>query len=258
MGHTIFFILSKILNFIFTPYTWIFALLIWALLTKKAQRRKKLLIVSLIIFYFFSNSFLLDEVMRLWEKPSVKIDANKQHYTYVVVLGGMMSYYDTKTKQIGFNRSVDRLMQGLKMVNKKIADTLIFSGGDGSILKTIGPEAKYIKIYLGDLAFDTSRIKIESFSQNTYENAKYTSNLLKNNKNQKVLLITSAFHLRRAIGCFEKQGFTVDYYPADRISGKRKFIFDHLFIPQIETMEKWSLLIHEVSGYLIYKIMGYS
>lgn len=257
MGHTIFFILSKILNFIFTPYTWIFALLIWALLTKKTQRRKKLLIVSLIIFYFFSNSFLLDEVMRLWEKPSVKIDANKQHYTYVVVLGGMMSYYDTKAEQIGFNRSIDRLMQGLKMVNKKIADTLIFSGGDGSILKTIGPEAKYIKMYLGEIAFDTLRVKIEPFSQNTYENAKYTSNLIKGNKNQKILLITSAYHLRRAIVCFERQGFTVDYYPADRISGKRKFTFDHLFIPQIEAMEKWSLLIHEVFGYLIYKIMGY-
>lgn len=257
MGDTIFFILSKIFNFIFTPYSWIFALLIWSLLTKKTQQRKKLLIFSILVFYFFSNSFLLDEAMRLWEKPPVKIDTNKQHYTYVVVLGGMMSYYDTKAKQIGFNRSVDRLMQGLKIVNKKIADTLIFSGGDGSILKTIGPEAKYVKMYLGEIALDTSRIKIESISQNTYENAKYTSNLINVNKNQNILLITSAFHLRRAIGCFERQGFTVDYYPADRISGKRKFTFDHLFIPQIEAMEKWSLLIHEISGYIIYKIVGY-
>ncbi|MGQ9848018.1 MAG: YdcF family protein [Bacteroidales bacterium] len=201
---------------------------------------------------------MLDEVMRLWEKPAVKIDSNKQHYTYVVVLGGMMSYYDTKAKQIGFNKSVDRLMQGLKFLNKGIADTLIFSGGDGSILKTIGPEGKYVKMYLGDIAFDTSRVKVESLSQNTYENAKYTSNLVKPNKSQKILLITSAFHLRRAIGCFEKQGFNVDYYPADRISGKRKFTLDHLLIPQIEAMEKWSVLIHEISGYLIYKIMGYS
>lgn len=258
MGHTIFFILSKILNFIFTPYTWIFALLLWALLTKKTQRRRKLLIISLVVFYVFSNSFLLDEVMRLWEKPAVKIDSNKQHYTYVVVLGGMMSYYDTKAKQIGFNKSVDRLMQGLKILNKGIADTLIFSGGDGSILKTIGPEGKYVKMYLGDIAFDTLRVKVESLSQNTYENAKYTSNLVKNNKSQKILLITSAFHLRRSIGCFEKQGFNVDYYSADRISGKRKFTLDHLLIPQIEAMEKWSVLIHEISGYLIYKIMRYS
>lgn len=255
MLHSIFFILSKILNFIFTPYSWIFALLIWALLTKKPQKRKKLLWISISIFYVFSNSFLLDEVMRLWEKPVIKIDPRKQHYTYVVVLGGMMSYYDTGAKQIGFNKSVDRLMQGLKILNRGIADTLIFSGGDGSVLKTIGPEGDYIKMYLGDIAFDTSRVKVESLSQNTFENAKFTTNLIKTNK--KILLITSAFHLRRAIGCFGKQGFNVDYYPADRIAGKRKFTLDHLLIPKIEAMEKWSVLIHEIFGYLIYNIMGY-
>ncbi|GAB4447149.1 MAG: YdcF family protein [Bacteroidales bacterium] len=257
MVNTIFFILSKIFNFIFSPYSWIFALLIWALLTKNPTKRKKLLWISVAIFYIFSNSFLLDEVMRLWEKPVVTIDSQKQHYTYVVVLGGMMSYYDTKAKQIGFNKSVDRLMQGLKILNKGIADTLVFSGGDGSVLKSIGPEGDYIKNYLGDIAFDTSCVKVESKSQNTYENAKYSSTLIKSDKNHKILLITSAFHLRRAIGCFEKQGFVIDYYPADRISGKRKFTFDHLLIPQIEAMEKWSVLIHEISGYIIYKIMGY-
>lgn len=257
MGHKIFFILSKIFNFIFIPYSWIFALLVWALLTKKTQRRKNLLILSIIMFYVFSNSFLADEVMRLWEKPAVIIDPNKQHYTYAVVLGGIMSYYDTKKNQIGFNESVDRLMQGLKILNQGIADTLIFAGGDGSILKTTGPEGEYVKMYLSDISFDTSRVKIESLSQNTYENVKYTSNIIKTDKTQKILLITSAFHLRRAIGCFEKQGFNVDYYPAARLSGKRKFIFDHLFIPQIEAMKRWSIIIHEVAGYIVYKIMGY-
>ncbi|NSW45199.1 MAG: YdcF family protein [Bacteroidales bacterium] len=253
---TLFFILSKLFNFIFSPYTWIFLLLIFAIFTKKPKRQKKLLIITFIVFYLFSNNFILDEVMRLWEKPPVKIDANKNHYTYVVVLGGVMSYYDTKNHQIGFNRSVDRLMQGIKMLNQKIADTLIFTGGDGSLLKTIGPEGEYIKKYLSDIGLDTLRIKIESRSQNTYENAKNTSLLLHQHQN-KILLITSAFHMRRAIACFKKQGINVDYYPADRIAGKRKFIIDHLLIPQIETMDRWNLLIHEWIGYFVYWIVGY-
>jgi len=253
---TLFFILSKLFNFIFSPYTWIFVLLILAIFTKKPKRQKKLLIITFIVFYLFSNSFVLDEVMRLWEKPPVKIDAKKNHYTYVIVLGGVMSYYDTKNHQIGFNRSVDRLMQGIKILNQNIADTLIFTGGDGSLLKTIGPEGEYVKKYLSDIGIDTLRIKIESQSQNTYENAKNTSLLLHQHQN-KILLITSAFHMRRAIACFKKQGFNVDYYPADRIAGKRKFIIDHLLIPNIETIDRWNTLIHEWVGYVIYWIVGY-
>jgi len=254
---TLFFVISKLLNFIFSPYTWIFILLIVAVFTKKPQRKKKLLLITFIVFYLFSNSFILDEVMRLWEKPPVKLDTKKNHYTYVVVLGGVMSYYDTKNHQIGFNRSVDRLMQGIKILNQNIADTLVFTGGDGSLLKTIGPEGEYIKKYLSEIGIDTFRIKVESHSQNTFENAKNTSQLIYYRNKNKILLITSAFHMRRAIACFKKQGFDVDYYPADRIAGKRKFFIDHLFIPQVETIDRWNTLIHEWVGYFIYWIVGY-
>jgi uncharacterized SAM-binding protein YcdF (DUF218 family) len=211
-----------------------------------------------VVLYLFSNSFLLDEAMRLWEMPVVNLSKSEKHYDYVVILGGMMSYYDTHNKQIGFNRSVDRLMQGLKIINQKKANKIIFTGGDGSILKTIGREGDCIKQYLMDIGFNTDSLTIESDSQNTFENATYTAALLKKQPKATIILVTSAFHMRRALACFRKQGLHADYYPADRYAGKRKYTLDHLFIPQIEAMEKWSLLVHEISGFLIYKIMGYA
>lgn len=256
--HYIFFLLSKIFLFVFSPLIWIFALLLWALFSKKPKRKKTLLIISVVILYVFSNSFLLDEVVRWWEVPVVNLSQSSKHYDYVVVLGGMMSYYDTKNKQIGFNRSVDRLMQGIKIIKQKKADKMIISGGDGSILKTIGREGDLVKQYLTDIGFNTDSLLIESDSQNTHENATNTASLLKNQKKRSVIIVTSAFHIRRALACFKKQGIDADYFPADRYAGKRKFTFDHLFIPQIEAMEKWSILIHEISGYWIYKIVGYA
>ncbi len=244
----IFFFLSKILHYLFVPYFWVFIGLVLIVFVKSSKKRKIFSIVTLIIFYVISNSFLLDEVMRLWEAPFVE---NKEvltkHYDYVVVLGGMMKYYDTQQKQMGFNRNADRIMQGIKMLNKGIADTLIVSGGDGSILKTIGPEGKYIKEYLADIGLDSSRILFESESRNTYENVVFTKSMIK--KNAKVLLITSGYHLRRAVACFKKQGIQVDCYAADRVSGQRKFTFDHMFIPQSTAMSNWEALIHELVGY---------
>lgn len=255
---TIFFVVSKILAFAFSPIVWLFALLILVLITKKPLRKKRILIFVITLYYIFSNAFIVDEVMRIWEVPPVKINQLNPPYDYIVILGGMMSYYDTQTHQIGVNSSIDRLLQGLKLYKKGYAQKILISGGDGSLLKSIGKEADIIKMYLNDIGLDSDSILIESESQNTYENAKHSTQILLNDSAQKILLVTSAFHMRRALACFKKQGIIADYYPAERYSGKRKYSFDHLFIPNLQAIEKWDKLIHEWVGYLMYKLMGYA
>ncbi len=67
-----FFILSKILSFLIAPITWVFILLILAFYAKEAKLQKKCLTAALLVFLFFSNSFVLDEAMRMWEIPAKK------------------------------------------------------------------------------------------------------------------------------------------------------------------------------------------
>ncbi len=255
---TVFFIASKILSFTLSPLIWFFALLIIAIIINKPNFKKRVLWATIIFFYLLSNSFLVDEAMRWWEVPPVKTEQLNAPYDYIVILGGMMSYYDTQTNQIGINTSIDRLLQGLKLYKKGYAKKMLISGGDGSLLKSIGKEAEIIKMYLNDIGLDNDHILIESESKNTYENAKYSAQLLKNDSASKILLITSAYHMKRALACFKKQGIDADYYPAERYSGKRKYTFDHLFIPDLNAIEKWDRLIHEWIGYLIYIVMGYA
>jgi len=71
-------------------------------------------------------------------------------------------------------------------------------------------------------------------------------------------LITSAFHIPRSLGCFRKAGLNVQPYSVDFYSNDRKFDLDNLIVPSASALEKWSLLIHEICGFLIYKIMGFS
>jgi uncharacterized SAM-binding protein YcdF (DUF218 family) len=252
-----FFFFSKILLFIFSPLTWIFSLLVWALLTKKPKRRRNLLISSVVILYLFSNSFLLDEAMRAWEMKPSSAGYNQKTYDYAIVLGGVTSYYDKHYEQIGFNRSVDRLMQALKLYKKGIVKKIVFTGGDATILQNHVKEADVIKQYLIDIGIPVEDLIFENESRNTHENATYVYKILKPKSTDKLLLITSAFHMKRSLGCFKKAGMNPDYFVADRYSGMRKYTPDHLLIPQTQTLDRWSLFFHEVSGFVIYNIMGY-
>ncbi len=63
------------------------------------------------------------------------------------------------------------------------------------------------------LGGDASHLIVETSSRNTEENARYTAGIVEPTPNQKWLLITSAFHMPRAIGCFRQAGFHVEAYP---------------------------------------------
>jgi uncharacterized SAM-binding protein YcdF (DUF218 family) len=251
-----FFIFSKILAFIITPLVWIIVVLIWAMVMENERTRRKMLRVALVLTVFFSNSFIFDEIVRLWEVPATPYE-NVKKYEYGVVLGGM-SAYDPTMQRAQFYRGVDRLVQAVELYRLGVIKKIVFTGGSGSILHPDMKEGNYINRYLLYMGIPKEDFLIESESQNTRENATFTKKLLDEKKiSGDLLLITSAFHMRRSLGCFRKEGMTVDPYSTDRYAGPRKIGFDHLFIPNLSAMNDWNNLIHEVVGYITYKLFGY-
>lgn len=252
-----FFILSKLLSFLIAPLTWVVALLVWAYFCKDEKRRKKIILSSLVLLYLFSNAFLFNEVMGAWELQTKKYDELKT-YDVGIVLGGMMAY-DGEFDRIMFLRGTDRIMQAIELYKKGYIKKILFSGGSGSIIRQDMKEGIYAKRYLLTLGIPEEDILIESESNNTRENALFSKKLL-NEKSPggNYLLITSAFHMRRAIGCFKQVGLSPDYYSTDRYSGVRAWVFDNLFIPNVSSMQQWQMLIHEMIGFLVYKISGFA
>lgn len=253
-----FFIFSKILLFLLSPLTWFLSLLLWAIITRNARRRKKLLILSAALLYLFSNSFLLDEAMRAWEvRHNKKTGQTDKIYDYGIVLGGVVSYYDRNFSQTGFNRSVDRLMQAIKLYRSGKIRKIVFTGGDASVLRQGFSEADIIKNYLSEIGINPDDMIFENSSRNTYENTRFVKLVLNPAKDDKLLIITSAYHIRRALGCFRKAGMYPDFHAADFYSGKRRFTPDHLLVPDTGALDRWALLLHEITGYIVYKIAGY-
>ncbi len=251
-----FFILSKILQFVITPQFWLILLLIFAIISKNEKARKKSLIAALCFTLFFSNKFIFEECARIWEIPARSYPSLKK-YDAGIVLGGMMTY-DEKLDRLQFYRGADRLLQAIELYKRGYIKKIFITGGSGSILHQEQKEGYFVKRYLLTLGIPETDFLIESESKNTHENAEFTKALFeKENVKGNFLLITSAFHMRRSLGCFNKAGLITEPYSTDRYAGPRKFEFDHLFIPDVSAVYDFSNVIHEIVGYITYKIVGY-
>lgn len=252
-----FFILSKLLVFVLSPLVWIVILLFFSVLLRYPDRKRKSLRWALGLTLFFSNPFLFDEFSRLWEMPATRSE-NVKLYDVGIVLGGM-SVYDEELDRAQFFRGVDRLIQTVELYKQGKIKKIIFTGGSGRLLHPEMKEGNYINRYLLMMGIPENDFYIESESKNTHENAVLTKVLLKkNNISGNFLLITSAFHMRRSLGCFNKAGISVEPYSTDRYAGPRKYEFNHLFIPEPSIIYSWDILIHEIAGYITYKVVGYS
>jgi len=195
--------------------------------------------------------------MRHWEVTTPDLKST-QKYKYAIVLGGM-TWYDARQDKPQFLRSADRLFQVLPLVGNNQIKKIIITSGSGSISHPEEKEAAILKHYLLKCGYPDSTIIIENESRNTRENALFTKHLVDSLQiKDSVLFVTSAFHLRRAIGCFDKAGIkNIVVYPTDRYSGPRKIEFDFLLIPNPAALETSTLLLHEIMGWIVYKLKGY-
>ena len=100
-------------------------------------------------------------------------------------------------------------------------------------------------------------IIVENQSKNTHENAKYTELICKKLEIDKssFLLITSDYHMRRSLSCFKKT--TLNITPFVKETDKFHFDLEYLIIPQSRILFKWKVLLHEIVGYFMYRLMGY-
>lgn len=255
-----FFVISKVLSFLFSPFTWIAVGIIYALFTKIPERKKKALIISCVIFLIFSNEFLAEEVIRSLEVENATL-AEKEQYDVGIILGGMIRY-DANHDRIIFNNNIDRLLQPLVLHKKGKIKKLLISGGSGDINFPEIKEAALLKKFVCELGFDSNDVWIETKSRNTHENALFSKEILQQNlddyQNKKILLITSATHMKRSIGCFAKEGVKVLPYGTSKLSGPRDITYQKILIPNVFAIHAWEVFFHETIGLWTYKFAGYT
>lgn len=254
---SIFFIISKIIDFLVSPLFWIGLLLLGALFLKRKKLAKRCLIASVVLFFFFTNNFVIDLILRGWETEMVPLEKLKSSYDVGVVLGGGMVNYDIPHQRIIFRNNTDRFLQALDLYNRKKIKNILLSSGAGTIQFRNQVESDILRKFLIDNHVPDSLIVVENQSDNTHENAIETKKIIQKKHYTSVLLITSATHIPRARRCFEKEGIVVDVFPTDKLVSIWRYDPEYLLVPNIYALKRWDTFIHEFIGVIVYKIMGY-
>lgn len=253
-----FYIASKFLTFVIMPIGIVCILLFISIIIKNRTKSKKFAITAFIFLYFFTNPFIVNELLLWWEVPPTSIIAVKSHDVGIILTGGATNDDKLPKENIFLGVSSDRIGQAVELYKKGKIKKILVSGGMVKVLgETHKNEVEEIAKYLIISGIPNENIFLETKAQNTRENAVNCSKILKKQfANQSYLLITSGFHLKRAISCFEKVGVSVTPFGANYLSHERSFRFFYLF-PKEDCLEYTHLLFREIIGYYTYKIMGW-
>lgn len=134
----------------------------------------------------------------------------------VVVLSGFMDPLLTQQRgQPAIGGGIERLLEFMRLGRLYPDARLIFSGGSGAVLTPELREADNARALMTEMGFDVSRVEFERDSRNTWENAAMSLKLAAPRPGETWLLVTSAAHMPRAVGCFRKAGFSVLPWPVD-------------------------------------------
>ncbi len=252
-----FFILSKTISTLLMPIFWLFGFLIFALWTKNEKKRKNLLRITFILLLFFTNPFIINSLLLLWEIPPMPLKDLKKHEIGIVLTG--ITRFREPNDRTYFDTGADRIYHALLLYKKKKIDKILITGGNVDIFGKIKKsEAERLKDFLLDANVPETDIILENQARNTRENAKNTAEIIqKKYQNASCLLITSAFHLRRSQGCFQKIGLRTTPFSAGFYAQDFSETGFYSIIPSEKSLFLWYVLTHEILGYITYWGIGY-
>ena len=244
-----YFILSKVLLFVLFPLNWIIVFLLGAVFSKRPKRKKRCFITAIALFIIFSSPLLLYLFAKNWDVYTEPLENGKM-YSAVIVLGGFSG--DDKNGNGVFNSYSDRFLQGLQLKEQNKASHILISSGNGNLQASSFREAAWAKSVLKEFNLPDSAILIEQESRNTFENAAFSRKLLQQKRlPPPYLLVTSAWHMRRAQYIFKKEGLQVIACPSGSVTGNQKFSFWGSLVPDAGVLSGWSLYLKELVGAIV-------
>jgi len=223
------------------------------------RKKTKFIYTALISLILFSNGILSGTLLKILEFPWKRIDHTTLKYTDgIVVLSTGRHLPPGNTKIIEW-QDPDRFFAGIDLYRAKKSKRLIFTGGVNPLGSKLPPEGD---IYIAE-AISMGIPKENLFTTysvfNTLQEAKAIKKLLNKiipSKKQKIILVTSAFHMRRAKSVFEKEGIIVIPYPVD-FKGEKNFtsILKNpvKWMPSAYHLKESSIAIREIIGRIIYR-----
>jgi uncharacterized SAM-binding protein YcdF (DUF218 family) len=206
-------VVTKILWMILNPANILVGMQVLATILLFSARRRlaKILltftsVIVVIIAFAPLEVLLLEPLQTRFSAPSLP---NKVHG--VLVLGGALDARETiRRGRVVLNNRAERITAFVELASRYPDAQLVYTGGAEPV-----SEAEVAGSFVQVLGVPASRLKLETRSRDTYENALFTYALIRPKEGEVWILITSASHMPRAVGAFRKIGWNVIPYPVD-------------------------------------------
>jgi uncharacterized SAM-binding protein YcdF (DUF218 family) len=202
------------------------------------------------LFFICSNFYCSDLLLHSLEyhfRPPKNVQGD-----VVVFLGGGATLDSPNLHYTGHlsGAAANRLLTCIQLYHQ-LKRPLIVSGG--KVFENTGREADIAKASLIEAGIPGEKILVENQSLNTTENAKYTAVILGKYHYRHPILVTSAFHMWRAIRQFHKFGIEATPYPTDYRTNQKIMFNGMSLVPQSDALNNFSIAIKEYYGILMMK-----
>jgi uncharacterized SAM-binding protein YcdF (DUF218 family) len=236
-----FFFLSKSVGVLLMPVNFVAAVgAVGLILAMTGWRRAgvRMAVTSLLLLIVFGLSPLGYDLGHALESRFPKWDADRGPPDGIVVLGGAISPdLSAMHREPVVDSDAGRVLAIAKLARAYPNARIIYSGGDGSLAGNRPEEAQYLYPVLDDFGIDRSRVTLEPRSRNTAENAAFSKEIALPKPGERWLLVTSAQHMPRAVGCFRQAGFAVEAFPVAWHTGLK-----YRFLPSLEVAQNLARL----------------
>lgn len=248
------FVLSKLMSAITQPLFW---LAVWwgvalMLLGRWHRLARGMLWSGLMVLGLLGFKTIPDALLRpLENRYSVPTEQEVDHHVGMIVLGGATGHPGIHQAhgQVPLGDAAERMTVPVGLMRQHPKLELVFSGGEGRLLATGVTEADLAKAFYEQQGIDMSRVTLEGGSCTTRENARQVAALLGDRCKQSWLLVTSAWHMPRAMAEFEAVGCKATPYPVDFMTGASTPWTEYSLA---YSLVRWQTALHEWLGLLVY------
>jgi uncharacterized SAM-binding protein YcdF (DUF218 family) len=213
-----FFILSKVFGFFATFSNFVIAfgvLGVLLLATRFARAGRRLVVASLVLLAVAGLSPLGNMLILTLEQRFPAWDPSHGAPDGIVILGGAVTPDVALARtDVALNEAAERMTAAVELARRYPAARMVFSGGDAS-LAFGSSEAEAAERFFERQGLPPGRIAMENKARNTVENVAFSMAMETPKPGERWLVVTSAYHMPRAIGVFRKAGFAVEAYPVD-------------------------------------------
>jgi uncharacterized SAM-binding protein YcdF (DUF218 family) len=228
-------------------------LVIIVILIGLIKNKKKLIYIATGVLYIISTPIFSKNFFKLIEgneyrKPISAIDSADA----IVVLSGMLGINEIGDSTYVEWGDPDRLFGGIALFKAGKAQKLIFTGGKMPWDKTKMTEGDVLKEYAISNGIPSEKIFVTKDVMNTADEAVAVKELI--SPSNRIILVTSAYHMYRAQRLFEQQGFEVIPYKVDYKAAGNSTVTVIDFLPSAGNLELTETGVREIIGRLFYLV----